>query len=204
MRYLRFISSHLLRIQKPLPQNLSFNASSIQNPKFSPTYNSKIPSSSPSISPCSRNYTTQAQESKPVQSEEVSAIVDELMGLTLLEVMDLVEILREKRGVNELPIMMMMMPGMGVGSLKGGPKGAPKGEEKKAEKTAFDVKLEEFDAASKIKVIKEVRTFTSLGLKEAKDLVEKVPTLLKKGVTKEEAETIIAKMKEVGAKVSME
>lgn len=130
--------------------------------------------------------------------------MDELMGLTLLEIMDLVEVMREKRGINELPLMMVMMPGMGVGGLKGAPKGAPKGEEKKAEKTAFDVKLEEFDAAAKIKVIKEVRTFTSLGLKEAKDLVEKVPTLLKKGVTKEEAETIIAKMKEVGAKVTME
>ena len=68
---------------------------------------------------------------------------------------------------------------------------------------AFDVKLEGFDAAAKIKVIKEVRTFTDLGSKEAKDLVEKSPTLLKKGVTKEEAETIIAKIKEVDAKVSM-
>lgn len=128
------------------------------------------------------------------------------MGLTLLEVMDLVEVMREKKGVDELPIMVMMMPGMGVGGLKGGPKGNPaaKGEETKAEKTTFDVKIEKFDAAAKIKVIKEVRTFTSLGLKEAKDLVEKVPTLLKKGVTKEEAETIIAKMKEVGAHVTME
>nr|KYP54991.1 hypothetical protein KK1_001192 [Cajanus cajan] len=129
------------------------------------------------------------------------------MGLTLLEVMDLVEVMREKRGVNELPLAMLMVPGMG---LRGVPRGAPKaggggGEEvKAAEKTAFDVRLEGFDAAAKIKVIKEVRTFTSLGLKEAKDLVEKVPAVLKKGVTKEEAESIIAKMKEVGAKVSME
>ena len=133
--------------------------------------------------------------------------MDELMGLTLLEVMDLVEVMREKRGVNELPIAMLMVPGMGV------PRGVPNGggggaagvaEVKAVEKTAFDVKLEGFDAAAKIKVIKEVRTFTSLGLKEAKDLVEKVPAVLKKGVTKEEAESIIAKMKEVGAKVSME
>jgi len=130
------------------------------------------------------------------------------MGLTLLEVMDLVEVMREKRGVNELPIMMLMVPGMGV---RGVPRGAPKGggggeggEVKAAEKTAFDLKLEGFDAAGKIKVIKEVRTFTSLGLKEAKDLVEKVPAVLKQGVTKEEAESIIAKMKAVGAKVSME
>lgn len=73
-----------------------------------------------------------------------------------------------------------------------------------AEKTAFDIKLEKYDAAAKIKIIKEVRAFTDLGLKEAKDLVEKVPTVLKKGVTKEEAEAIIAKLKDVGAKASME
>lgn len=66
------------------------------------------------------------------------------------------------------------------------------------------MKHEGFDASAKIKGIKEVRTFTDLGLKEAKDLVEKSPALLKKGVTKEEAESIIAKMEEVGAKVSME
>ncbi|XP_072069866.1 uncharacterized protein [Arachis hypogaea] len=77
-------------------------------------------------------------------------------------------------------------------------------EEKKAEKTAFDVKLEKFDAAAKIKVIKEVRTFTNLGLKEAKDLVEKVPAVLKQGVTKEEANEIIEKLKAVGGVAIME
>lgn len=126
--------------------------------------------------------------------------------------MDLVEVMREKKGINELPIMMLMVPGMGirgmprgVGGGKGGGGSEKEGEVKKVEeKTAFDVKLDGFDAASKIKVIKEVRSFTSLGLKEAKDLVEKSPTLLKKGVTKEEAEGIIAKLKEVGAKASME
>ena len=103
------------------------------------------------------------------------------------------------------PTMMVMMPGMVPGELKGkGGGAAAKKVEEKAEKTVLDVKLEGFDAAAKIKVIKEVRSFTDLGLKEAKDLVEKSPSLLKKGVTKEEAETIIAKMKEVGAKVLME
>ena len=101
------------------------------------------------------------------------------------------------------------MPGMGFSmgaGMKGGGGGgaaAAKAEEK-VEKTVFDVKLEGFDAAVKIKVIKEVRGFTDLGLKEAKDLVEKAPTLLKKGVTKDEAEKIIEKMKGVGAKVTME
>uniref|UniRef100_A0A6N2MCH9 Large ribosomal subunit protein bL12 C-terminal domain-containing protein n=1 Tax=Salix viminalis TaxID=40686 RepID=A0A6N2MCH9_SALVM len=70
-----------------------------------------------------------------------------------------------------------------------------------AEKTAFDIKLEKFDAAAKIKVIKEVRTFTDLGLKEAKDLVEKVPVVLKKGLTKEEAGPIIEKLQALGATI---
>ena len=101
-------------------------------------------------------------------------------------------------------MMMVMMPGMVPRGLKGKGSGAAKKVEEKAEKIVFDVKLKGFDATAKIKVIKEVRSFTNLGLKEAKDLVEKSPTLLKKGMTKEEAKMIIAKMKEVGAKVSME
>lgn len=144
------------------------------------------------------------QDSKP--SNRVSALVDEISGLTLLEVSDLTEVLRKKLDITEMPVMAVMMPGMGFsvrGSGKGG--GATKAAvEDKAKKTAFDLKLEGFDAAAKIKVIKEVRAFTDLGLKEAKDLVEKAPTLLKKGVTKEEAEKIVAKLKEVGAKVTME
>lgn len=84
-----------------------------------------------------------------------------------------------------------------------GDQGPLKVEEKK-EKTAFDVKLEKYDAVSKIKVIKEVRAFTNLGLKEAKDLVEKVPVLLKQGVTKEEANDMIDKIKAAGGVAIME
>ncbi|KAI9165255.1 hypothetical protein LWI28_010511 [Acer negundo] len=178
MRNLRSIYPHLSRNLKSVPQNP-------RNP----------------IS--TRQYCTPSQQ----KSEKVAAIVDEISGLTILEVSDLSEALRQKLGIKEMPNMFVMMPGTGF-SLKGtGVKagsGGPRKAEAKEEKTAFDVKLDGFDAAAKIKVIKEVRAFTALGLKEAKDLVEKAPTLLKKGVTKEEAETIIAKMKEVGAKVSME
>ncbi|XP_027347227.1 uncharacterized protein LOC113858695 [Abrus precatorius] len=205
MRYSPF--KYLSNLRKTLTQNPNFASPRISTPCIF-SRNDQSNSEPKPRSFFVRCYTSASQ---PQDSEKVSSIVDEVMGLTLLEVMDLVEVMREKRGINELPIMMLMVPGMGV---RGVPKGASKGgggggggvgvEEKKAEKTAFDVKLEGFDAASKIKVIKEVRTFTSLGLKEAKDLVEKVPTVLKKGITKEEAETIIAKMKEVGAKVSME
>jgi large subunit ribosomal protein L7/L12 len=77
-------------------------------------------------------------------------------------------------------------------------------EEPKVEKTSFDVKLASFDAKSKIKVIKEIRAITGLGLKEAKELVEGVPSVLKKDVKMDEAEALIAKLKEVGAVGEME
>ncbi|KZV44700.1 hypothetical protein F511_08879 [Dorcoceras hygrometricum] len=157
-----------------------------------------------------RNFAASAQESKPAPSERVSAIVDEVSMLTLLEISDLTEILRKRMGIEEMPLMGVMMPGMGfapgMAGLKGKASGGQAGKEKeKKEKTTFDLKLEGgFDAAAKIKIIKEVRACTDLGLKEAKDLVEKSPTLLKKGVPKEDAEKIIEKMTAVGAKVVME
>lgn len=89
-------------------------------------------------------------------------------------------------------------------SADGAGSGSASADAKAAEKTAFDIKLEKFDAAAKIKIIKEVRSFTDLGLKEAKDLVEKVPAVLKKGVTKEEAGPIVEKLKELGATVVLE
>ncbi|PKA61430.1 50S ribosomal protein L12, chloroplastic [Apostasia shenzhenica] len=144
----------------------------------------------------------------PEPSQRVSAIVDELSGLTLLELADLTEALRTRLRVDQMPVVAVMTPGMPLGGLPGGKAGAggavAAAKEEKAEKTAFDLKLESFDAAVKIKVIKEVRSFTDLGLKEAKDLVEKAPAVLKKGVLKEEALKIVEKMKEVGAKVVMD
>ncbi|XP_068665270.1 uncharacterized protein [Aristolochia californica] len=150
-----------------------------------------------------REFTTAQQESKTAPTERVSAIVDEISNLTLLEVSDLTELVRQKLGIDEMPAMGVMMPGMGFQGPTSKAHGTAKVEEK-VEKTSFDLKLESFEAAAKIKIIKEVRTFTDLGLKEAKDLVEKAPIVLKKGVLKEDAEKIIAKMKEVGAKVVME
>ncbi|CAI9110852.1 OLC1v1010942C1 [Oldenlandia corymbosa var. corymbosa] len=154
------------------------------------------------------NFTTSAQEltPPPVAPESVSLLVDELSELTLMDVMDLNDVLKQKFGIPDMPTMAVMMPGMKLGGAPGVKGGGPAAKvEEKAEKTAFDLKLEGgFDAGAKLKIIKEVRTCTALGLKEAKELVEKAPTLLKKGVTKEEAEKIIEKMKEAGAKVTME
>lgn len=93
--------------------------------------------------------------------------------------------------------------GLGSGSSSSGP-GAAAADAKVEEKIIFDVKLDKFDAAAKIKVIKEIRSFTDLGLKEAKELVEKAPAVVKKGVTKDEANAIIEKLKAIGATAVLE
>lgn len=78
-------------------------------------------------------------------------------------------------------------------------------EAKPAEvQTAFAVRLDSFDAKDKIKVIKEVRTATGLGLKESKDLVEGAPKVIKKDLSKADADALVAKMKEAGAKCTLE
>lgn len=200
MRCSRIISQFLYRRFTPIYQNPTRH---LYQKSISSLYTVKNFNFSGKSLYFAREFTS---ESKIAPSERVSSIVDEISGLTLLEVSDLTEVLRKKLDIKEMPVMGVMMPGMGFG-MKGAAKGggAAKGEEKVAEKTAFDLKLEGgFDASAKIKVIKEVRACTDLGLKEAKDLVERAPTLLKKGVSKEEGEKIIAKLGEVGAKVKME
>ncbi|PIN25666.1 Mitochondrial/chloroplast ribosomal protein L12 [Handroanthus impetiginosus] len=143
-------------------------------------------------------------EHRSPPTERVWRLVDEISGLTLAEAAELSSIMMRKLGMKEMPVVGVMKPGAaGVAGVTMKAGDAAK-EEKKPEKTAFELKMESYDAASKLKVIKEIRSFTDLGLKEAKDLVEKTPAVLKKGVTKEEAETIIQKMKAVGANVVME
>ncbi|ERM94362.1 uncharacterized protein LOC18422390 [Amborella trichopoda] len=138
-------------------------------------------------------------------TDRVFRLVDEISGLTLLEVSKLSEIMMKKLGMKEMPVIGMMKAGMGLPAMPGkGSGSAAKEEEKKPEKTVFELRLQSYEAASKIKVIKEVRSFTDLGLKEAKDLVEKIPSVIKRGVSKEEGEQIIEKLKAVGAKVVME
>ncbi|KAK4253842.1 hypothetical protein QN277_010465 [Acacia crassicarpa] len=144
-------------------------------------------------------------EQRSPPSERVFRLVDELASLTLAESAELGPILMKKMGLKEIPTMGYMKASAAANLAGMAPKtpSAAK-EEKKQEKTVFELKLESYEAASKIKIIKEVRGFTDLGLKEAKDLVEKTPSIIKKGVSKEEGEQIIEKMKAVGAKVVME
>ncbi|MBA0599534.1 uncharacterized protein LOC105777305 [Gossypium raimondii] len=135
------------------------------------------------------------------RTQKLERIADELLDLTKLERYDYSILFRLKLGLNRYG---PAVSGVSSAAASGPGTGSSAAETKTAEKTAFDIKLEKFDAAAKIKIIKEVRTFTELGLKEAKDMVEKVPVVVKKGVTKEEAEAIIKKLQELGATVVLE
>ena len=125
-------------------------------------------------------------------SPKVGEIIETISGLTVLELAELVKALEDKFGVSAAAPMMMAgaMPGAGGG------------EAAAEEQTEFDVML---NAAGdkKIQVIKIVREITSLGLKEAKALVDEAPKAVKEGVTKQEAEEIQGKLAEAGAQVEI-
>ena len=124
-------------------------------------------------------------------SEKLEGIIKTIEEMSVLELADLVKTLEEKFGVSaNMP--MMAAPAAGAAGA------APVAEEK----TAFTVVLTAA-GASKISVIKEVRTMTSLGLKEAKDLVDGAPKPVKEGVTKEEAEEMKKKLVAAGATVEI-
>jgi len=118
-------------------------------------------------------------------------IIEAIKNMTVMELAELVKELEDVFGVSAAaPVAVAATAAPGAA--------APAEEEK----TEFDVVLTDF-GAEKIKVIKVVRELTSLGLKEAKDLVESVPKAVKEGVSKEEAEAAKAKLEEVGAKVEL-
>ncbi|MGA2269137.1 MAG: 50S ribosomal protein L7/L12 [Bryobacteraceae bacterium] len=125
---------------------------------------------------------------------DINAIADQIQGLTLLEASQLVKLLEEKLGVSAAAAAPVMVAGGGGG----GAAAAPAAEEK----TEFTVVLTAV-GANKINVIKAVREVTSLGLKEAKDLVDGAPKPIKEGVSKDEAETIKKKFTDAGATVEV-
>ena len=122
-------------------------------------------------------------------SEKVTAMIEEIKGLTVLELSELVHALEEEFGVSAAA---MAAPAAGGAA-------APAAEEK----TEFDVVLASFDAAAKIKVIKVVREITGQGLAEAKATVEGAPKTLKEGASKEDAEALKKQLEEAGAKVEL-
>ncbi len=121
-------------------------------------------------------------------TEKVTAMIEEIKALTVLELSELVHALEEEFGVSAAA---MAAPAAGAA--------APAAEEK----TEFDVVLAGFDAAAKIKVIKVVREITGLGLGEAKAFVEGAPKTLKEAVSKDDAEELKKKLEEAGAKVEI-
>ena len=121
---------------------------------------------------------------------DINGIADQIQGLTLLEASQLVKLLEEKLGVSA------------AAAVAAAPAGGAAAAAPVEEKTEFTVVLTAA-GANKINVIKAVREVTSLGLKEAKDLVDGAPKTVKEGVNKEEAETIKKKFTEAGATVEV-
>jgi len=134
----------------------------------------------------------EAVETKAAPTGNMNEFVEWIEGITVLELSQLVKVLEERLGVSAAAPMMMA----GGGAAAGG------GEAKAEEQTEFNVILTSF-GKEKIAVIKEVRTITGLGLKDAKDLVEGCPKPVKEGVTKEQATEIKKKLEAVGATVEM-
>ena len=123
---------------------------------------------------------------------DIEKIAEDLSNLTVLEAAELATLLEEKWGVSAAAAPMAMAMPVGGGDAGGVAE----------DKSEFDVVLASA-GASKINVIKEVRTITGLGLKEAKDLVEGAPKPVKEGVSKDEADQIKAKLEEAGATVEV-
>ena len=123
-------------------------------------------------------------------NEKITAIVEEIKSLTILELNELVKAVEEEFGVSAAPVA---VAGAAVAGAA-----APAAEEK----TEFDVILKAF-GDKKLDVIKAIRSITGLGLKEAKDLVEGAPKTVKEGVTKEEADKVAEELKAAGAEVEI-
>ena len=127
-------------------------------------------------------------------SSKTDEILESLKTLSLLEASELVKQIEEAFGVSAAA---------SAGVVMAAP-GAPSGGEAAAEeKTEFDVVLESFDASAKIKVLKEVRNATGLGLGDAKAMVEAAPKTIKEGIAKEEAEALKKAIEDVGGKVTL-
>ena len=144
--------------------------------------------------------TKEAKEAKKAPKDEkgkkwgseIKKLGDKIVGLTLMQAKELGDYLKDEHGIE---------PAAGGAVMMAGP--AAQGQaEQEEEKTSFDVILKEF-GDKKIQVIKEVRALTTLGLKEAKDLVDNVPKPVKEGLSKEEAEAAQKQLEAVGAVVEI-
>ncbi len=141
------------------------------------------------VSPPEEAAEPEKKEEKPAPPPKLAKIIDEIGKLTVLELADLVKALEDKFGVSAA-IPMAAMPAGGAAAAQ------------EEEQTEFTVMLQEI-GSQKIQVIKEVRSATDLGLKEAKELVESAPCPVKESISKEEAEALKVKLEGAGAKVEL-
>lgn len=132
------------------------------------------------------------EEKKVELTEKMKGVMDTVEKMTVLELADLVKALEDKFGVSAAAAVAVAAPGAAAGAA------APAAEEK----STFTVVLAAA-GANKIQVIKELRTITSLGLKEAKDLVDGAPKTIKEGATKDEADKIKKQLEASGAKIEL-
>ncbi len=123
---------------------------------------------------------------------DIKAIAEELVNLTVKEVNELANVLKEEYGIEPAAAAVAVAAAPGAGAAAGGAE----------EKSSFDVVLVEAGAA-KLQVVKAVKETCGLGLKEAKDLVDGVPSTLKEGMSKDEAENLKKAIEEAGAKVEL-
>ena len=135
----------------------------------------------------------EAKEAKVELTDKMKGVMETIEKMTVMELADLVKALEDKFGV----VAAAPMAAAGGGAAAGGAAAAPV-----EEKSVFTVVLASA-GASKIQVIKELRTITSLGLKEAKDLVDGAPKTVKEGATKDEAEKIKKQLEAAGAKIEL-
>ena len=138
--------------------------------------------------------------------------MNEILALNMIESRELIKMLKKELNIPEggmpmgMPMMGMPMggaPAAGGGGAAAGGAAPAAAEAPAAEKTEFELKLASFNAADKLKVIKEVRTITGLGLKESKELVEKAPSVIKDGLTKEDAEKFKKLLEDNGGKAEV-
>ena len=129
---------------------------------------------------------------------DLEKMIDEISSMTVLELSELVKALEDKFGVSASAAPAIAMPGM----VPGAAPGEAAEEEEAEEKTEFDVQLKEF-GSNKIPVIKEVRSLTGLGLKEAKEKVESAPVVIQEGVSQEDAEKAKEQLEALGAVVEI-
>ncbi|KAI7870726.1 ribosomal protein L7/L12 C-terminal domain-containing protein [Spinellus fusiger] len=148
-----------------------------------------------------RSYTTEQPIPTPGSSSEVdpklAAIVSQIETLTLLQTSSLVTLLKTRLNIQDIAMPVAM-------SNTGSAAAAPVEEEKPVEKTEFNVKIEKVDAASKAKVIREVKNLAGLNLVEAKKFVESVPKVLKESMPKEDAIKLQKALEALGATVVLE